>query len=162
MVEEESVPQWKVLNAAKSTSLPDPNAAENPVDGTLCGSANREITTDPTISKRETKRKHSTQVMVITMMLLTCRLQNMYGTAKKFSKECERSVSYTTIQSICNEYLKELKSGGDTMDALPAAKHGRLLLIGDELVRCILEHVKAIRRERGCMPLKIIALALAS
>ena len=81
------------------------------------------------------------------------------ATARKFSKTLGKPIAYTTVQSIRNDYCKKLRK--DVQDpleisSLPIAKHGRPLLIGEDLDSRVLQHIMAIRKEGGCVSLKII------
>ena len=81
------------------------------------------------------------------------------ATAQKFSKTLGKPVAYTTVQSIRNDYWKKLREDvQDPLDisSLPLAKRGRPLLIGEELDSRVLQHIMAIRKEGGCISLKII------
>ena len=147
----------------KVAGLPDPNAEDNAVDGAICESANKEIEAQIAPSSKGKKRKrvsynHYDAVTRLKIAKSACDI-GLTATARKFSKTLSKRVAYTTVQSIRNDYWKKLRE--DVQDpieisSLPQAKRGRPLLIGEELDSRVLQHIMAIRKEGGCVSLKII------
>ena len=128
-----------VFQAPNMAGLPDPNAEDNAVDGSICESANKEIEAQiATTSKGKKKRSsynHYEAEMQLKIAKSACHI-GLTATARKFSKTLGKSIAYTTVQSIRNDYWKKLRK--DVQDpleisTLPIAKRGRPLLIGEEL-----------------------------
>ena len=68
---------------------------------------------------------------------------SLLAAAKKISEELNKKLSYTTIQSIRDQYREKLKSGECTSEdtVLPTQHRGRPLLISEDLEGHVLKNV---------------------
>ena len=84
--------------------------------------------------------------------------------ARVFSQRLEKTVSETTVRSIRNAYREELRkkrsrAGNDEVSILPSKKHGRRVLLGQELDKKVQLYLKKVREGGGAVSSRIAMAA---
>ena len=70
--------------------------------------------------------------------------------ARHFTKELNKPINGSTVRGMVNAYKKHLKEGPtEEAEALPTAKRGRPLMLGDHLDEAVIKHRQAITSEGG-------------
>ena len=88
----------------------------------------------------------------------------MAASTKKFSRKLDVELSETTVRSIRDGYLEEVKRlrrAGETEQLwkFPERQRGRALLLGDSLEEKLQMYIRRVREEGGVVSAKIVMAA---
>ena len=84
--------------------------------------------------------------------------------ARHFTRKFKKTVSESTVKSIKKGYIEEVlkrprEDDGEELTAFPAKKHGRKLLLGDDLDHKVQVYLKKVREEGGAVSARIAMAA---
>jgi hypothetical protein len=80
--------------------------------------------------------------------------------ARHFMKRLEKPVSESTVKSIQKGYKEELRlDNGEELKDFPAKKHGRKLLLGEDLDEKVQMYIKKVREGEGAISARIVMAA---
>ena len=150
----------------KSPFLPDPNLEKTSADRVTCASANAEIegsTKSPACSSpAETRNRRGSYGFYSEILRAKiAKYANEHGlsaASRHFSKELDRRVPITTVETFRNTYRKEIavcKRDPADVTILPKKRSGRPFLVPSEIDFRVRRHLTALRDAGGVVNRRI-------
>lgn len=147
----------------RAGGLPDPRGPlSSTLPGNVIAAANREVEKELKTKKRGQYKKYTP-----SQRFQIGRYSSQHGAAaaaRHFSRIYEHEVSESTVKSIKNYYISEVRKrprsdDGEEFASLPTKKRGRKLLLGEDLDSKVQLYLKKVRESGGAVSARIAMAA---